>query len=219
VGAAVMVGLFGLYVVYELGRFNAGYDRLAAAQERTEAEVEIERMEKTNHELRTRLAELDMLRVGSSQERAELAHTIADLQAQVARQTQELAFYRGVVAQGDAAGLKIEQLRITASDQPDHFHVHLTIVQSVRPDDSTSGAVALKVEGESGGGPASLDFAKLTGGKQHAQAFSFRYYENFDQDIVVPAGFHPARLTVDVRSTRKGMAPLTQSFLWRVDAL
>ncbi|MBV8306209.1 MAG: hypothetical protein JO274_01900, partial [Gammaproteobacteria bacterium] len=40
--AATLVGLFALYVVYELGRYDAGYDRQAAAQQRTELAVRIE---------------------------------------------------------------------------------------------------------------------------------------------------------------------------------
>ena len=115
----VLIGLFALYVVYELGRYNAGYDRQAVAQQRTELEVQIEHLEKDNRELRTKVAELDTIRVGRAREQAEVARAIGDLQAQVARQSQELAFYRGVVAQGAASiGLKIEQLRITARPKP-----------------------------------------------------------------------------------------------------
>src|SRR6267142_4456616 len=113
--AGVLIGLFALYVVYELGRYNAGYDRQAVAQQRTELEVQMEHLEKSNRELRTKLAELDTIRVGRAREQAEVSRGIGDLQAQVARQSQELAFYRGVVAQGaTSVGVKIEQLRITA---------------------------------------------------------------------------------------------------------
>src|SRR6202012_28852 len=88
IASIALIGLFTLYVIYELGRYNAGYDRLAVAQQRTEEEVQIEHLEKTNHELRTKLAELDTIRVGRSREQAEVARTIGDLQAQVAREGQ-----------------------------------------------------------------------------------------------------------------------------------
>ena len=88
------------------------------AQQRTEQEVEIEHLEKTNHELRTKLAELDTIRVGRSREQAEVARTIGDLQAQVARESQELAFYRGVVTQGAAEiGVKLGQVRLCSWPQ------------------------------------------------------------------------------------------------------
>src|SRR2546430_5867694 len=40
--AGVLIGVLALYVTYELGRYNAGYDRQAVAQQRTELEVQIE---------------------------------------------------------------------------------------------------------------------------------------------------------------------------------
>ena len=68
--ALTLLAAFALYVVYELGRYDAGYDRLAVSQERAEHEVSIDRLEKANRELRTRLAELDTIRVGRAQERS-----------------------------------------------------------------------------------------------------------------------------------------------------
>src|SRR6201990_983404 len=126
IGVVTVLVLFAMYIVYELGRFNAGYDRLATAQQRTELEVEIERLNKSNRELRTHLAELDTIRIGRAREQAEVTRTISDLQAQVAKQTQELAFYRGIVAQGaTAVGVKVQQVHITAGAKPQHFLLHL----------------------------------------------------------------------------------------------
>src|SRR5262245_22904568 len=85
--ALTLLAAFALYVVYELGRFDGGYDRQAVSQERAEHEVSLDRLEKANRELRTRLAELDTIRVGRAQEQAEVSRTIGDLQGQVARQT------------------------------------------------------------------------------------------------------------------------------------
>ena len=48
--------------------------------------------------------------------------------------------------------------------------------------------------------------------------FNFRYFQNFEQEIAIPAGFAPERLTVEVRSGKKGVSPVTQTFPWNVDA-
>src|SRR5260370_42488110 len=90
IGVVSVLAAFALYIVYELGRFNAGYDRLAVAQQRTELEVEIERLGKSNREVRTQLAELATMRIRRARGQAEVPRTIGDLQAQVARQTQGL---------------------------------------------------------------------------------------------------------------------------------
>jgi hypothetical protein len=217
--ALTLLAAFALYVVYELGRFDAGYDRLAVSQERAEHEVGMDRVEKANRELRTRLAELDTIRVGRAQEQAEVSRTIGDLQAQVARQTQELAFYRGIVAQSATSpGVKIQQLRIGAGSKPGRYLVRMNLVRSVRPEDVVTGALALTAEGASDGKAGMLDLGALTGGKVRELPFTFRYFQNFEQEIAIPAGFTPERLTVEVRSGKKGISPVTQTFPWNVDA-
>ena len=218
VGVITLIAAFAMYIVYELGRFNAGYDRLEVAQQRTELEVEIERLGKSNRELRTQLAELDTIRIGRAREQAEVTRTIGDLQAQVARQTQELAFYRGIVAQGaTAVGVKVQQVHITAGTKPQHFLLHLALVRSVRPDSVAVGSIALSVDGSTADGkPLTLDLPALA--KQKELPFNFRYFENLDQDVVLPAGFKPEKVGVEVRSNKKDVAPASQSFPWSVDA-
>jgi hypothetical protein len=217
--ALTLLAAFALYVVYELGRFDAGYDRLAVSQERAEHEVGMDRVEKANRELRTRLAELDTIRVGRAQEQAEVSRTIGDLQAQVARQTQELAFYRGIVAQSATSpGVKIQQLRLGAGSKPGRYLVRMNLVRSVRPEDVVTGSLALTAEGTSDGKAGMLDLGALTGGKVRELPFTFRYFQNFEQEIAIPAGFTPERLTVEVRSGKKGISPVTQTFPWNVDA-
>ena len=216
---AVLIGVFALYVVYELGRYNAGYDRQAVGQQRTELEVRIEHLEKANRELRTRLAELDTIRAGRAREQAEMARSIGDLQAQVARESQELAFYRGVVAQGASSlGVKIEQLRITAGQLPGTYLVHMSLVRSGRADAPATGSVQLSLDGAAADGARTLDLASLTGGRQRELRYNFRYLETFDQQLIVPPNFKPERLNVEVSSGRRDVAPLSQTFLWSVEA-
>jgi hypothetical protein len=217
--AALLIALFAVYVVYEFGRYNAGYDRQAVAQQRTELEVKIEHLEKDNREMRTQLAELDTFRVGRAREQAELAKSMGELQAQVAQQSQELAFYRGVVAQGAASlGIKVEQLRITAADRPNSFNVHLSLVRSGRVETDASGSFVMSLDGTLGGEAKSLDFAALTGGRTRELRYVFRYFQDYDQVLTVPADFKPEQLQIEVRSNKKDVAPLSQTFLWTVES-
>ncbi|MGB9332871.1 MAG: DUF6776 family protein [Steroidobacteraceae bacterium] len=217
--AALLVALFALYVVYELGRYNAGYDRQAVAQERTEFEVRIEQLEKENREMRTQMAELDTFRVGRAQEQAEVARAMGELQAQVARQSQELAFYRGVVAQGATSiGLKIEQLRITAGTAPYTYLVHFSLMRSGRADAEAAGTLTLSLDGTAGAEAKSLDFYVLSDGRTRELRYAFRYFQDFDQEIAVPPSFKPEQLQIEVRSGRKDVAALSQSFLWTVES-
>jgi len=214
----LLIALLAFYFVYELGRYHAGYDRQAAALERSGLEVQIEHLEKDNREMRTRLAEADTIRLGRAREQAEVARELGDLQAQVARQSQELAFYRGVVAQGATAiGVKIEQVRITAGAKPGTFIVHLSLVRSGRADTVASGTVQLSLDGTQDGKVKSLDLRALTTGRVHELRYNFRYLQNFDQELAVPPAFKPGQLSVEVQSSHHDVAPLSQTFLWTVE--
>jgi hypothetical protein len=216
--AAALIGVFALYVMYELGRYNAGYDRQAVAQQRTELQVQIEHLEKSNREMRTQLAELDTIRLGHSREQAEIARAMGELQGQVARQSQELAFYRGVVAQNAASiGVKIEQLHISPGARPATFIMHLSLVRSGRADTDINGTVHVNLDGASAEGPKSLELATLTGGKVKELRYDFRYLQNLDQELSVPLALKPEQLLIEVQSSHHDVAPLSQSFPWTVE--
>jgi hypothetical protein len=218
--AAVLIGLFAFYVVYEFGRYNAGYDRQSVAQQRTELEVKNEHLGKANRELRTQLAELDTFRVGRAHEQAEVARSMGELQAQVAREAQELAFYRGVVAQGAASiGVKIEKLRITPGTRAGGFIVHLSLLRTGKADSEASGTVEFTLDGTLGAAAHTLDFAALTPQHVHELRYSFRYFQNIDQEVLIPADFKPEQLSVAVTSGKKDIAPLSQTFLWKVESV
>ena len=217
--AAALIGLFALYVMYELGRYDAGYDRQAVAQQRTELQVQIERLEKSDRQMRTQLAELDTIRLGRAREQAEVARAMGELQGQVARQSQELAFYRGVVAQSAASiGVKIEQLHISPGPRPATFIMHLSLVRSGRADTDVNGAIHVNLDGSSAEGPKSLELATLTGGKVRELRYDFRYLQNFEQELSVPLALKPEQLIVEVQSSHHDVAPLSQTFLWTVES-
>ncbi len=225
--AVALTGAAALYLAYERGRYDGGYDQVAAAEQQESLRGEIAKLTKRNGALSARVAELDTLRIGRAQERAELARTIGDLQAQIARQSQEIAFYRSVLSEGAAArgeGLELRQVRITPGAVAGHFDVHLTLLERTQPEVDTKGMLELSVEGSEGGKPVTLDEAALTGGTIHEQVFGFRYFQTIEQEVSLPQTFHPERLTVEVRPRPrpaahdgKSEALLVQSFPWRVD--
>jgi hypothetical protein len=218
VGAALLAAI-ALYVAYEYGRAWAGFDSLHALRQRVELEARIDELESDERQMRAQIAELDTIRASQAQERAEVSRTIGELQAQVARQSQELAFYKGIVVQkANAADVAIQQLRITRGPEPHTYVVRLNLVQPARPDSQVSGMLLLNLEGRRGGKVASLDLAALTSGKQREVPYSFRYFEKIDVSIAVPAGFEPERLNAEVRSSRRGVEPLRLTHLWAVEA-
>ena len=208
----------GVYGMFEFGRYRAGYDVVSELDQRTELRREIESRDATISELRGKVAQLESSTVGQTREREEVQRTIGDLQAQVARLNQDLAFYRGIVTQNaNSTEVKIQQARMVATPTANKFRIRVTLVQPMKPDTVVSGTVVLSVDGEVDGKPGRADFATLSGGKRREIPFTFRYLENIEEEITLPPGMKPEQLLVEVRSSRRGSAPVQQSYVWGVD--
>ncbi|MCS6946528.1 MAG: hypothetical protein NZM12_02800 [Steroidobacteraceae bacterium] len=218
--AAGLMGLFVVYIAFEYGRSRGGHDQLQALLDRRELREQIETLEKALAQLRAQLAAAETERLSLSRERIEVARTIGDLQSQVSRQAQELAFYRGIVAQNaNAAEVKIQRVRLTSGESPRRFKLYVTLVQPVRPENVVSGGVRIAVEGLRSGRPARLELPQLRGDAAREIPFSFRYVENLATEIDIPADFRPERLNIEVHSSRRGVEPATQTLLWAPESV
>jgi hypothetical protein len=212
--AAVLIGLFALYGVFEFGRYSAGFDRARAAGERGSLQQVIAGLRTQINALHAQMAQLQMLQAGAAREHEEVAREIAELQAQIDRDRQDLAVYRGVIAPASSgSSLQVQQLRITAGDAAQRFVAHLTLMQGGKPDVTVNGNVGVRVTGQLNGASAAVDAT----GSTPKGAVSFRYYQAVDYQIELPPGFAPAALEVTLRDARTNGVVGTQSFPWRVD--
>jgi hypothetical protein len=212
--AALLIGLFALYVVFEFGRYSAGFDRASASQQRNELLQVIAGLEGQIQALHAQVAQLQTLQAGGAREHEEVGQEIAELQAQIDRDRQDLAVYRGVIAPASTGNsLQVQQLRITNGDAANHFVAHLTLMQSGKPDATVTGDVSLRVSGMFNG---ATSFVDALGGPPKG-AVSFRYYQAEDFQIVLPDGFAPSGVAVTLRDGRGNGTVATQNFPWRLD--
>jgi hypothetical protein len=218
---AVVLGLVGLGVAFEYGQYRAGYSIVDAMQEHTRLQSSIDHLQAANRTLQARIIELETANAGHAREDQVVGRTIGDLQAQVARQTEELAFYRAVVAEGaPAIGLRVGTVQLSSAKPAGHFVVHVSLVRAGKTDGMTTGSVSLTVDGQgTGNKPVTLDSQALAAGGAATVPYDFRYYQELDQTVVLPPDFHPEHLTVQVSSSRKDVAPLTQTFPWSAVAV
>ena len=219
--ALAVMGLVGLYVAFELGRYYAGYSIVSVMQEHARLNASIDQLKGANHTLQGRLIEVETLNAGHAREDQVVSRTIGDLQAQVARQTEELAFYRAVVAEGaPPIGVRVGTVRLAAAKPPGHFLVHVSLVRAGKTDGMTSGTISLTVDGQEQGGKAeTLDSNALAAGDAPDVTYDFRYYQDLEQTVTLPPGFRPEHLTVQVSSSRKDIPPLSQAFSWSAAAV
>jgi hypothetical protein len=217
----VLLGLAALYLMFELGRQQAGFDGIQAAQERASLEDQIAELQSNAHELRVQVDAAEAAQVAQVRERSELARTIGELQAGLGRAQQDLEFYRGIA--NPQAGAKPQPVRVqqfqvlTVNAAARDYALRFALNRPTRPEESSAGVLGVTIDGERAGASASVDLATLTAGKVRELPYSFRYFTSIEQPVSLPADFKPERVTIEIRPARKSVAPYRQTFVWNPD--
>jgi hypothetical protein len=219
-GLAAAVGVAGLAAAYAYhrGRVAAGLDVAEVAIERRELSAKVARLEAENGELGAKVAELEMARRLDREAYGQVERTLGELQSQLSRQGDDLAFYRSIVSPDDGVqGLRIQRLEIQPGDGPREFVLRLTLIQAMRHESVASGLAQVVLHGMQGDRPTRHTLGELLGRPRAQLPFSFRYFQTIEQAFTLPEGFEAFEAEVQVRSG-KLRAPLEQSFAWKVGA-
>jgi len=213
----VFMLIFGFaYLVFEFGRIQANYNIVDVGKERQMYEDRIAGLEEEIVGLNEEVALLETHRDIDSEAYREVEVSLTSLQAKIQEQTDAIAFYRGIVSPADgAAGLRVQDLRLTRSQDERAYNVRLVLVQSLQHDRKVTGDVSLVVQGEEGGVTTTYSYAQLLPEDSSASwPFSFRYFQDFDREIVLPDGFTPESITIEVRSKTRSISSIEESYSW-----
>jgi hypothetical protein len=143
----------------------------------------------------------------------DLQRTLAERDEEIAGLRADVAFYeRFVGSTAQRHGLAVHQLRMTP--QPGGaWHFVATLTQNLNRGAVNDGKLTVSLEGSRKGRMEKLDWARL---RQQPEApgvdFSFKYFQQVEGDVMVPAGLQPVRIVVRLEPA-KG-EPVEQSFTW-----
>jgi len=211
--AALALGYGG----FELGRSSAGYFVVNSMIERLELQKRIQALDEENRTLRHRASVAEVGQRVDRQSQTDTQRMIGELQAETARQKQELQFYRGLVARQFGAGtLRVQELRIRPEDEERRYRVLITLVQAATRDTIANGTVTFSIEGRAGKAPQTLALADVEIDKRRQFPFSLRFFQQIEVPIELPLDFRPERLHVEYRLGRNP-EPSRQTFNWRVE--
>jgi cell division protein FtsB len=212
--AALVVGAG--YLVYEFGRIQAGYNVVAAAGERQDYKDVIRGLENEIASLNEEIAMLETHQTIDREAYSTVETGLTELQAKIQEQEDAIAFYRGIVSPADGkSGLRVQDFRLSRGSREREYTIRLVLIQAMKHDRKVSGDVKLLITGDMNGEEAVYDYSQLLPADvDEAWAFSFRYFQDFDRQVVLPDGFTPDRITVQVESKTRSIASIEESFSW-----
>jgi len=214
--AALALAALAAAYAFHRGRLSAGLDVAGVTIERREMLTKVARLEKQNSELGAKVAELEMARRLDREAYGQVERSIGELQSQLSRQSEDLAFYRSIVSPEDGIqGLRIQRFDIQPGSAAREFVLKLTLIQAMRHESLASGLAQVVLHGMQGDRPARYSVGELLGRPRAELPFSFRYFQTLEQPVTLPEGFQAFEAEVQVRSSKLRF-PLQQSFPWKV---
>jgi len=198
--AALAFGGWGLWRAYGPTPANAG-ERLREATARIDA-------------LEQEAATLKRSDQISRQANADLQGTLAERDEEIAGLRADVAFYeRFVGATGQRHGLTVHELKLEPQRDPQLWHFVATLTQNLNRGAVNSGHLLLSVEVSDAGRMQKLAWGALRQ-QQNAPGieYSFKYFQQVEGDLVLPAGVKPVR--VIARLVPSSGAAVEQSFTW-----
>lgn len=210
---AFVVVVMAFYGAFEYGRIQGGYDRSLAQQEKRELRRELAQERETVRKLRERVALLERSSEVDREARERVRQEVASLQDEILELREELAFYRGIVSPEDGQrGLKVQSFWVRPREEAGHYAYRLMLIQAVKHDSRVRGTVSVTIHGVRDGESHAIDLAEVS--DEDEMAFSFRYFQGFKGEMVLPEGFTPRQIEVSVRPSGRGRDNVTRTYDW-----
>ncbi|MEM8548524.1 MAG: DUF6776 family protein [Pseudomonadota bacterium] len=215
--AVVIVAvLLGGYLAYEMGRIHAGFNRFETAQQVAALEARITSLEEGNRDLAEQRVQIETLAKTERETYREVDATLREQQSKIQEQREAIAFYRGIISPEESeSGLRIQDLQVVRGSAEARYRLRLVLVQVRQHHREVSGKVQVSVDGAMAGERVSLPLAQLLpAGSSQRWSYGFRYFQDFERELVMPAGFQPQKINVELAPDGRGNQGIRQSFEW-----
>lgn len=204
----LIVVLVGGKMIYDYGRYQAGFDVVDSEQEANQLSQQVDQLQQQLVKLREETVRLESAQTVDSHANSVVRDNLGNLQQEIMELREELQFYRSIVSPTKGQpGVNIHNFKINQGEKDREYHYNLTLIHiqgQKKHHRQASGVVNLSIEGEQDGAQKSLTLKQVAEPKKSARMkFSFKYFRRFEGSIILPVGFIPQGVVVQVVPSSK----------------
>ena len=191
----------------------------AVATERDGVRRELELARISYHETLGRLADAELQNEVTKGALVDLRKSLGALQLELGSVREEVGYYRALLAPSSVErGLQVASLRISATAEAEAFRLELLLTQIEAKRSIVKGRIEVNVVAEADGVAVGLPLSKLQKIDYDPPSYSFRYFQDFSWELIVPPGYQPLRVEVTVVPGGENRKKMLRSFPWRVES-
>lgn len=221
--AAVATGFIALLLLLVQGAYWWGLSKGTAEQaqalrELSSSRKELKSVQGSAEEIRQQLVNFQL---GSEVDKSALEvvrNEVIQLKENMAQLEEENQFYRNLMAPSDnQRGLTIGAFEISQTDAPRTYRYKAVMQQLATQHNVLNGTLTFNVIGRMDGVLKVFSLNELTNDRESAKIkLRFKYFQNIEGELVLPAGFEPERIELEARSTGSKAVTVEKRFGWLV---
>jgi hypothetical protein len=206
-----------LFTGYRLGNYYHNFQSTTLTQQKDRLEQLYQKQALQVERIHTLEVELAVEQLANQNAQVTLKE-MADEHYQVKKQ---LGFYEKVMApEKGANGLVIDNVKISASQSPNHYNFQITLVQQQLKKRYAKGYVDLIVTGSFENKPKQLALADISSVTKKKLSFSFKYFQVISGDFTLPEGFIAEKIQVSAILTKskwQKYQKLNETLTWNLE--
>ncbi len=204
------------YFMYRLGQSKGGFDARKTSSEIRSLNAQNEHLSKSNQKLKHQMAMLETGQTIDSSSYAELKVTVKSLETKLADQNKELRFYRQIMSpKTKVEGLHVLNPEVTKLENSEEFQLDMVVYQYHKIIRDLKGKIVLTLVGEQNDVPQEYAMQNLfVTNSGESPEFNFRYFQSYGLRFVIPEGYVPSALKIQVVPATSGYKSIVETHQW-----
>ena len=203
------------YGMYFYGHNSSGFDYEILKTAHDKMQEQLYEIDQENTVLREEKAVLEQSAQIDKKAYNDVNGSIKRLQKEILELKEQVAFYRGIVSPTQtAAGLNITSFKLNKLGADSGYHFKLVLTQVKQNNRIIRGKASILIDGLHEGEPKQINVSKLMGNSKPDLNLRFKYFQTIEGDMVLPEGFIPSSVSVDLKPSGRGQNSISQTFNW-----
>ncbi|MEW8028690.1 MAG: DUF6776 family protein [Candidatus Thiodiazotropha sp.] len=175
----------------------------------------VQTLEQERNELRRELAMAKQAAEVDREALLSIRDQIKKLQDERLKMEEELTFLRGIVSTSSKQQvLKVQNFKLERGLEAQQFVYKFSVSQVINSGRVVKGKIEVAVMGLQDGQTRLLKLEDLSDEKLSSHKMRFRYYQNVEGKVHLPADFQPATIKIDVKPSNAKLQPVSESYDW-----
>lgn len=203
---------------FAFGYFDAANEFATTSADNQQMALELADAQDELQGLRSQVVMSGRTSIMDQRANEEVQETINSLRQRVMQLEQDVMFYRQVMTPELAEpGLIIAEFTVRPTDLPDNYRYRAVFRQAGAGDRELKGKVQIDVAGMRAGEKVLLPLQEFVSGTETVNTIlNFRYFQNIEGELVVPADFLPMQVEIRAESMEPQQRKLEKLFNWTV---